>query len=575
MRLPKLNILLLTLALCLTLAAPVIASGLTFQDTSDLNSVWLMFGGAGYPSYSYNSSAGNSFIYNPYFSCVQNRNQNQFTYLAWSLPAGGGYWGNGVELRNTANVTMTSMDAWATNTPGGSSINRAEIVIVGTTARQYYNGLLALTRTGLTQNPSYFGICDAYGGGADMNVDDLIFGDNDTTSKYVVGVPQSNAYYIKKDMINPSASGLFNSSTDTLVSSTYMSTTFGRSTVYGNASENLYLINVDTGTVYDTQPTGNYTAGNIQWNINSKLIMAGAPYGRYQIKFGDYYSDEIMYIANGATISFDKSDYNQNDIAYLTYLIDGAYWDTSTYTYSIKIYRANDWSVIHTQGITSSTGTDQYQFTSSDTQGTYYAVVIATPNVGGDEIWMIFDYAQMNAYFAPYGYVNDAETAQVIAGANVTLVQGSTVLNMITDANGNYTATNLITGLPIIWNVTAAGHFQYNVTMTAMTTGSKFINITLNSTSPSFTGLGIGGVARDGILTGTTITGGYGRPIPGETSYLRNISTGEYCTNVSNNAGWYKFDEGNGCYLTTKRPYEVWGSKIGYSNSSTYTVVAA
>ena len=101
------------------------------------------------------------------------------------------------------------------------------------------------------------------------------------------------------------------------------------------------------------------------------------------------------------------------------------------------------------------------------------------------------------------------------------------------------------------------------------------LNFTLNSTTPTYTGLGIGGVARDGILTGTTITSGYGRPIGGATCYLRNQTGGESCTNVTNTAAWYLFDEGNGCVLTSARLYDVWCSKLGYSNSPNYTVVAA
>ena len=567
--------LLLLLALCLILAAPVSATVLDFQENGTYTQLTCLQGYS--PAYicywSENTTGGNNFWRTTgEFTRIQNTNAIPFTYAAFTVPVTGGTYSIGIsDATNTTQYTYVVSG-------GTPAYTRYEIKVVGSTAYFYQNGIQKASVTGLASNPAFLRISCEDGGAGPVRVDDLIIGD--TESKWVVDLPRPNAYYLKKDMINPSASGLYNSA-GSLMYSNYLPISFSRSNISDGENampinESIYLVNKDSGTVYATVYTGNASGGERAFNVANALFTTGAPYGRYTAKLNTTYSEEeIMYIANGATISFNKHDYNQNDVAYLTYLIDGAYWDTSLYTYSIKIYRANDWTVIHTQGITSTTGTDQYQFTASDTQGTYYAVIVATPNVGGDDIWMIFDYAQMNAYFAPYGYVNDAETAQVISGANVTLVQGSTVSTTITDANGNYTASGFITGLPIIWNVTAAGHFQYNVTMTATTTGSKYINITLNSTTPSYTGLGIGGVVRDGILTGSTITSGYGRPIGGATCHLRNQTGGESCTNVTNNAAWYLFDEGNGCVLTTKRPYDVWCSKLGYSNSPNYTAVAA
>jgi hypothetical protein len=113
------------------------------------------------------------------------------------------------------------------------------------------------------------------------------------------------------------------------------------------------------------------------------------------------------------------------------------------------------------------------------------------------------------------------------------------------------------------------------VTFVPLATKTIYLNISLNSTSPVYTGLGIGGIARDGIFSGGVISNGYGRPISGATVYLKNTTSGELYTKTTNNAGWYLCDEGASCFLTTKRPYNVWGQKLGYSNSPNYTVVAA
>ena len=572
--------LLLLLALCLMVVS-VSATPLTFQNSGDMNSVYTFNGeGYGMPYLATSTSAGNQYVYNSNMieSCVQNRNALPFTYLAWSLPgANGGYWGNYANLNDNANTTMASMRDWPVNSqPPGGSINRAEITIVGGTAYQYYNGLVTSTRHTVTQNPSYFQLCDGYGGGSDMNVDDLIVGGL-TDSRYVVGMPAADGYYLKKDLITPSASGLYNASNDALVDSNNMYTTWGRSNVSGEAlvNESMTLQNVDTGTIYETHYTGFGTAGTTAWNVATSLFVAGAPYGRYQVKFGDFYSTDISYIAGGATVAFDKASYNQMDTASINYTIMGGYWDTSTYTYAMKIYSANTWTVVSNQPISASSGSFTYTFTTSDPQGEYYAVITATPNAGGSAIWMNYDYASLTAYATFTGYVNGAETNAVLSGANVSFSQGSIIQNSITTADGNYSASGFLTGATLTINVTKSGYFQYYVTLTPMVAKSIPLNITLNATTPTITGLGIGGVARTGILTGNLITKGYGQPIDGATCYAKNTTNSQICSAITNMAAWYKFDESNGCVLTTKLPYDVWCQKVGYSNSQNYTAVAA
>jgi hypothetical protein len=229
---------------------------------------------------------------------------------------------------------------------------------------------------------------------------------------------------------------------------------------------------------------------------------------------------------------------------------------------------------VDTQAVSASSGTFTYTFTDSNPQGEYYAVIGATPNTGGDFIWMQYDYAALEAYVKFLGYVNTAQNATAITGANVSFTQNGLVSNSFSGIDGNYTADGFLTGAVLTINVTAPGYSQYYVSLTQMVAKSISLNITLNATAPAYTGLGIGGIARAGLFDGTTITKGYGEPIATATCYSKNTTHSDFCTATSNNAGWYLFDEGVGCILTTKRVYDVWCQKIGYGNSQNYTVVA-
>jgi hypothetical protein len=302
---------------------------------------------------------------------------------------------------------------------------------------------------------------------------------------------------------------------------------------------------------------------------------ANAQYGWYHttVTGSGSTSADILYSGGGASIAYDEVSYSQNQLATMTYSINGGSWDPGSYSYKVAIMSGNTGQFIHNESISLQSGTKTYTWTTSDTQGVYYAALIATPTTGGQDIWMGIDWADVNAYVTFTGYVNGAETNAVLSGADVNFTQGSTVSHSVTIADGNYTATGFLTGATMMINVTKSGYSQYNVSLIPLAAGSKTVNITLNSTTPTYTGLGIGGVARTGVRTGDTVTSGYGQPIEGATVFVQNTSTWEYYTRPTNMAGWYLCDEGASCFLTTKRPYDIWGSKIGYSNSQNYTVV--
>ena len=190
---------------------------------------------------------------------------------------------------------------------------------------------------------------------------------------------------------------------------------------------------------------------------------------------------------------------------------------------------------------------------------------------------MNYAYATFQQYSTFIGYVNDAQNGTVISGAALSMVQSGISYSTTTGATGNYSTagTQFVSGVALQINTTKAGYFPYNVTITSASVTTILMNISLNSTSPVYTGEGIAGVIRDGIFSNGIIIQGYGRPVPGATVYLVNASAGTSCTNVSTMTGWYQFDETNGCMLTKARPYNVWSQKIKFSNSPNYTVVAA
>jgi len=561
--------LLLLVALALVVAG-VGALSEDFQTVGYLNNIGCYGTGTGTCTWVQSAVGGNSYIdttaqlYN--YHGFRNLYPSQTTYAAATLLSSTVYFGVSLYDASGTPIYQNNIGNFGTVSPV-----RVEVQVTGGKAYIYENGILAVTSGTLTTNPSYIMFGPA-SDGTTTSFDDFIYGSSE--NRYIFGNPESNVYILKRDMINTAATGLAFAN-GTVVNSNNMTTTWGRSNITYAGNETIVLENVDTGTIYGTRYTGTASAGTVSWALADEIFNSGAPYGRYYVTIpgSNSYSEEIWYLGSGATISFNQNTYSQQDLATMTYSIDGAYWDTSTYSYSIDVISGTTGSTVHSQAITASSGTDTYTFTSTDPQGVYYAVVKATPNAGGDAIWMNYDYATLSAYLTLTGYVNN-ETAMVLSGANVNITQNSVVTSQITTADGNYTATGFLTGSPVVINVTKSGYHQYYVQFTPMVAKSIPLNITLNSTTPSYTGLGIGGVIRDGIFDGTTITKGYGRPIQSATAHARNTTFGDSCTNVSNMAGWYKFDESNGCILTSGRLYNVWSEKTGYSGGN-YTVVAA
>lgn len=581
--------LLLALVLCLLVGA-VGAYTNDMQSSYDFiqnDTITHISGGGGSHTFSRTNSvsAGNSYSYahassycdgSPYLY-VTNPSGYPMTYAAATWLAGAG------AFSMPASFSITMFDAnfnqigagvnpnrnnYGSDKKLGFSIpmntsvypypSRIEVTVVGGTAYFYANGTLIGNSTPMTVNPSYIGLSTGVGwqdcsisGWA--NIDDYVWGSTDPTT--VIDMPDTGYYYLKKDIVNPAASGLYNASTGALISSTTFPITWSRSGLSGITNESVLLIYQSTGTTYSTKYTGYSTAGTASFAL-ADIIDAGAPYGFYQVKIGTTVSDTIAYIANGANINFDRDEYAVGDTATTSYLIDGEYWDSSTYDYYIRIIDVYGTQISET-AIASASGSTTYTWADDDTQGVYYAEIIGKPTAGGDEVLYNYDYATLSASFTVTGYVHDAETTLPISGAFVNASQGDTAANTTSGFDGNYTVSGFITGSTFGMNTTATGYQGYWNNFTPLYNHRINLNVTLLSTSPITTGITLGGVARD-----TT----YGRPIPSVSVDIWNITDSQYWTATTNIVGFY-----NKTSVTENNVYNIEGMKTSYSNSTIYS----
>ena len=455
------------------------------------------------------------------------------------------------------------------------TLGRFEVKMDGNTAKVYRDNTLLAT-SGVINNPSYicFGVETNVGMAVYAGVDDYVYGQ--TENMYVFGLPEnegSNAHAILHDTTNPANDGLVLDSDDSVIDSTNFYGTWSRgstslSPTYTNESVN--LVYLSTGTVYSTNYTGTTAlTGTVSLNINSTLIGVSAPYGLYALNIpaSGTYSNPIIYRSRGATITFDHDTYTTASTAVITYDVEDAYWDPGTYNYRIDTMNVYG-SIIDTQPVTTQTGTKNMAFASTDAIGVYYTVLIADPITSGSDVWMDYDYAELNAYVTFTGYVNGAETEAPTA-AHINISQGSVAYDNTTSDPFDYTTnSSFYAGTATDVNITASGYRQYTYSFTPLEAKTINLNFTLVPLAPAKTGLAIGGVFRDNP---------YGRPFGGGTAYVDNNTHDEHYSAVGNDVGYYLLDEADGAVLTENRLYAVVGVKTGWHNSTIYnvTVVAS
>ena len=440
--------------------------------------------------------------------------------------------------------------------------HRFELKMQGLQANMYRDGSLLVQSAVLAVNPTYIG----WGGQGGRGLcDDIVWGTAD--SPYVFGMPEANAYVISRDFTNPSASGFYRYN-GTLINSNNMTTTFSKN---NGDNETLYLANTDTGVIYATYYTGTAYTGSVAWDLNA-LFNNNAPMGRYRTYIdGHGYSQSIFYIGAGASINFNSHTYSQQDVATITYAVStGAYWNTGLYNYRIIIQDIYG-TEINNQAITTQTGSVTYTWKTTDAPNVYYAVIQALDKTTGEVIWMNFDYTTLNAYTTFSGHVYDCNNGTIISGAVVNITQNSVTSVATTPADGNYSLTGYYSGVTTDINLTASGYNQYHRIITPMRSGTIHLNLTTWPLSTSTAGVGIGGCAREGVLSGINITQGYGAPI--SSVGIHAINSTEHNQVTANNVGGYLGDETASWFLTSGRIYDLWGQKTGFLNSPNYTVV--
>lgn len=437
---------------------------------------------------------------------------------------------------------------------------RYEVSISGSTAYFYEDGILKANSTPLAQNPSYIGFGTvprrglSTGGGGWTYWDDYVYGA--VEDKTVVDMPAANAYYLKKDWLNPAASGFYNASTDAVIYSTVMPVSYARSNISGIATnQTISLIHRGTSTSQGQMFTGNATNARLSWDINTDLFSTSAPYGFYNVNLGTAYgASDIAYIAGGATVSWDSETYATGDLATITYLVEPDYWDAD-YNYAILIEDAygND---VDSTPIVANSGSVTYTWTEDEAAGVYYAEIVATPEAGGTAVLLNYDWATLSSSFKVYGYVHDAETTLPVSGAVVNASQGSTLVNNTTSAAGYYEVSGFITGNLFGMNTSHASYQTYWNNFTPLYNHALYINVTLIPNAHTLGGITLGGVARD-----TT----YGRPIQSVNVSIWNVTDSQYWYADTNRVGFY-----NKTSMTENNDYSVQGMKTGYDNSTIY-----
>ena len=554
--------LLLLAVLVLMVAAPVAGLSLTFQDSGEFSSyITSKCIGGGCPTgsvvWTESRNGGNSYITvtlpnNPNARLYMvNTDPSITTYAAATLLTKSATGRISIALLNSGGSILYEY----TQTPG--TVGRYEVFVVGGTATVYRNGIRVGTSTPLAQNPSYVGFGDYIGAGTGSTGtwDDLVYGT--TENRYIFGSPEQG-YFIKKDIVNPAASG-FCFPNGTIISSYNMTTTWGVGD--SNASQTVQLKDY-AGSVYATYDTpAGSQAGSIAWPLQEAIFNSGAPYGYYvtTISGSGEYSEVIPYLGSGATVGFNQDSYSRGDTATVSYSVDAGYWDTGTYAYRLDTMTIFG-DVIDTQVVTTQTGSKSFAFSTSDTLGVYYAVLIRTPIAGGDDAWLWADSAELTGFMVFTGNVYDAETAAYIPIANVSITQGTTAYNKVTSADGNYTTdAAFYSGMTTNINITTSGYWQYTDSFTPLEAKTVGLNFTLLSLTPSHTGLAVGGIVRDTV---------YGRPIPLPTVAATNATHAESYSVTGNSVGYYEIDEDDGAFLTPNRCYTITGSKTGYGSQS-------
>ncbi len=481
-----------------------------------------------------------------------------FTYAAWNMVSGGG--GYDIYLYDSAYTAITHISITSTS-------GRYELKVIGGTPTLYKNGALVATASVIAVNPSYIRF------GGRPPVDNIVIGDLD---HHVVGALPSN-WTIQRDLINPSATGVYawNNATQAWVlknSYTFYIDADCDSTVAA-ATENLYIKNFNTGVIVNTTVINPHVPRNqLGFDVNTFLNTATSlgtslPDGEYTVGF-QYQSDGVTptlpadlahfwIISSGATIYWNQGVYTQGSAAGLTYTISPSYFDTTTYSYRVDVQDVYG-TVKKTTDVNTASGTIAISSLDAATYppGVYYALVIATKKSDLSEYVMNYAGMEVSAYIVMTGYVINAETLSTIPNANVTVSQGSSSYSSQSLSDGAWNSShNWLSGISTSIVTSATGYTTDTNSFTPTTADAINLTIPLVPTSPSCSGVCLGGLVRDSV---------YHSPVNAATVFVTNTTNSEHYTNLTNAAGFYTVNN-----LVNGRMYDrIYSYKIGWANST-------
>lgn len=445
------------------------------------------------------------------------------TYWAWTVRSQAGYDGDYPNFYDTSGVYQCGINVGgAYDTP---HVSRIECKLEGNHIHCLRNGKYVATGscTALTQNPSYitFG---QYG-----TVDDVIIGDSE--SKYIVG-GLSDYFFIKKDLINPAATGLYFTN-DTLYKSTGYNLTYAKAD--NSTVMNLVVSNFQTGTVAESLKVERM-ADWVGFNVSNITGNSAIQTGLMKLTLdGTGVSDYFWYTAGGATVWWNDDSYGLDESGSAYYSVTAGYWDTATYSYSMKLLDETG-EVKDTQTVTAQSGHKDFTFSSDDfiAGETIYAVLYATDLSSGTEYALNYATAMIMSHSEIEGYVVDATTGLAINKAFVNLTESGTVHTGYSTTTGMYNITGLGSGAQWDIQTNKSGYQNDNSLFVPLSIKKYWFNISLIPNSIT--------VNNGSALIGIVKEAPYNSTSQATTVYAWNDTIPLDNSTVTSMAGFYMFD---------------------------------
>lgn len=546
--------LVLLLCLCL-LVVPVLGIKENFQDWGPSGFVPSNAIPISYPSSDRNTivqaysqtSDGNMFLSNT---------PTLFTYAAFDTYIINGFYSNVALYDSSFNILYSGA-----NLDNYCPSSRYEIKIIGGTPSEYCGGVLFATGSSISVNPSYIGL--PHGSAGSAALDNLIIGESD---HHITGSLPIN-WSIQRDLINPAATGVYawNPTTNTWV----LKNSFNFYVVADKEFLNPEVLSIrhSGGTVINATtltPVHNQVQYNLtQFLTTSTAVGTTVPDGQYSVSWNEmsppnWFADTFWVTSNGGIVNWNADKYSQGSTATITYAISNSYFLPTSYTYNLVVQNIYG-TVITTIPVNTQTGSSTITLSPETYPAMVYNVLLqATKTSDSSTYIMNYDGMEITGYVYLEGTVLNAETTLPISGVSVNVSQGTTSLISTTGANGIWNSSgSWLTGSVLSISATGVGYEDYANSFTPLVAKTIPITIPMMPIAKTCTGVCIGGLVNDTP---------YHNPVVGATYHVRN---GTELTATTNAAGYARVDS-----LTVGLLYDVWSTKVGYSNSTVHQLLA-